>query len=608
MSKNIKLITFSLLFILSSILLSIRELHTESPQNKMLLGSNYKETVKDNIILLVDNSGSMKTTDPSRLATVAASMLVDTLGPESSMNIIAFGDKIQTFSRLKDKPTPQALKNFMSGLDYGDNHTNLKDGLSEALDQLDEVEGTKRIIILSDGKEDPKGGLTKDHEDELNSLIERAYNSKVEIHTIGLSSLADEEMLNRISYRTGGNIFFSSNPAELFDIFNRIIGEAQGYYTLDRYSVASPGNREINFSSFVEEVVIKVASIDNKMPNVEVSENGKEISAEKYSDRYKIFGIKNSGDRSLKIQTLDNGKNLIIIQMKSRVGLKINTQDGSFQLPHRIPMDISCSLDVEDEIQGLHMDKVINGKREPLVKQDDKFIFRFQENDQGLYPIFITAYDGNNNIIAVKSVDINITDSPPFYYTDELPQEFIIGSSFTINLKQMDNTPVDSVSGEVIIDYGDIRDTFPLSIKDSTLSADISFRKAGEIRFGACINGIYNNSSFSYYLPENKMELLEQPHINIETLDNREALKKSKEATLRLKIIDNLTYGDEDITVYDDAGNNIGKFKVKKNQKGNIDVAITPLEKTSDLILKLNGSKELKLTEKIDTKKRVLDG
>ncbi|MDP4089092.1 MAG: hypothetical protein Q8930_07460, partial [Bacillota bacterium] len=47
---------------------------------------------------------------------------------------------------------------------------------------------------------------------------------------------------------------------------------------------------------------------------------------------------------------------------------------------------------------------------------------------------------------------------------------------------------------------------------------------------------------------------------------------------------------------------------VKKNQKGNIDVAITPLEKTSDLILKLNGSKELKLTEKIDTKKRVLDG
>ena len=567
--------------------------------------SSINEMAEDNTILLIDNSGSMKNTDPNNLAAVAAAMLIDTLKPNQNMNIITFGDDVKSSYRLKDNPSPQMLKQSLSMLNYKDKNTDMKAGLKEALDQLDEVKGQKRIIVLSDGKEEPKGGMTQTHEDEMLSLIERAYTAKTEIHTIGLSSLADEGMLSKIAYNTGGSYYTCSNTGELFDIFSKIMGEYQGYYTVDKYMSSSEDEKIMQFSSYVDEMVVKIAAVDNRTPKVEVSGNGRVLNPEKYSEKYRIYLIGGGTNTLVNIKTLDNGKNIIIVQMKSKAAINLVDSEGNFQIPNKIPLDIKCRLDLKENIEGLHMDAVVAGKRESLTKNDSAFDFKFQQSTAGQYSIFVTAYDGNNNIITCRNIDINVTDSPPFFYEEDLPKEVIRSKTIPIKLKPIEKLDISEVSGEVTVDYGEDKVNFPLTYKDGFLCADISFKKTGELKLYSCINGVSNNKSFSYYLPKSKINVLETPYIELKSDKNNSIYMINKADELKLWLEGVLLYKDEHISVLDVKGNQIGNFTVKNGQKGEISIRVTPKNETSDLVLYLKGSNEVKLTESINTASKV---
>lgn len=497
MKKYYKVI--SLLFLLSFIL------------QGFLVKSVKAVEIQNNIVLLIDNSGSMKETDPKRLSIVAAAMLIDSIDDNTNLNIITFGDKAEALYSLDDKPLKENLKAELLNIKFNNNYTDLKEGIKEALSQLSKMQGDKKIIVLSDGKEDPIGGLTKEHKDEFTSFIEKAHSDGVKVNCIALSDFADKDSLENIAFKTGGEFYYSNNPSELFNVFSKILGNINGYYTVKEYEMEDQVSKEVKLSSYIQDIIIKIASLDNKTPIVDVEQNDKQLTASKLGDGYKIYGFKNEGDNTINISPRDKGKYSVIVQVRSKAKLNINSQDKNFTVPKGVPMDISVSLELDKDLMGLHMDKVEGDSREPINKSNNGFSFTFNKIKNGQYPILITAYDGQGRIIAVNNLYINVTDYPPFYYRSQIPKEMIINKPYKIELKQINNQKVINPSGEIIVDYGDKYEEFPLKFVDNLLISEVTLHKLQGVKLTTCINGVYNNDNFSYYLPYSNVKAIKKP-------------------------------------------------------------------------------------------------
>jgi uncharacterized protein YegL len=562
--------------------------------------------LSNNIILLIDNSGSMRKTDPNRLSVVAASMLIDTLEENTNLNIITFGDKAMASHKLSDKPSKQILKEELQRLKFDSNNTNLKEGIKEALSQFEGVEGEKTIIVLSDGKEDPVGGVNSEHMKELYSLSDIAHDTKVKIHCIGLSQYADEEALSKITFKTGGDYFPCDNPAQLFNIFSKVLGNLNSFYTIEQFTTDMKKEREIKLSSYIEEVTIKIASCDNKSPMVDVTLDGKELSTNKIEDKYKIYRFNNNKNSSINITARDEGKNSVIVQIKSKSQIDINSSSDNFSIPFKIPMSIEASINMSEEIKGLHMDKLEGGKREGIERTGDIFKFSLSKEEAGQYPLLLTAYDGDGNIIAVKDININVKGYPPFYYTSELPDTIVTEKSYRVELKQQNDSKVDKPSGEIYVDYGDKYERFLLKYENGMLYSDIILDRPGQVKITTQLNGVKDNENFSYYLPYLKTEVVEKAYVEIQSEKNKQPFKVGGDVKLSLNIVKNCTYENEKIFIYDDKNNEVGELQLTPNTKGVIAVPIKIKEKGDNLSFNLKPEKDVRVTSRIDTDLRVL--
>jgi uncharacterized protein YegL len=559
-----------------------------------------------NVVLLIDNSGSMQKTDPNKLSVVAASMLIDTADENTNLNIIAFGNNAASAYKLSDNPSREKLKEELKGLKFDNSNTSLKDGIKEALNQLEGLLGDSTIIVLSDGREEPIGGLTDSHMKELVSLSDKARDMKIKINCIGLSNYADEEALSDITFKTGGDYFPCNNPSDLFNIFSKILGNMNDFYTIEQFTTDTKREKEIKLSSYIEEVIIKVASCDNKSPKVEVALDGKNTSADKIEDKYKIYSFKNNKNSSIKITSKDEGKNSVIVQIKSTGQININSSNDNFSIPFKIPMNIEASLKMDKEIMGLHMDKLEDGKREGINKIENVFKFTFKKEEAGQYPVVITAYDGEGNIIAVKDLNINVKNQVPFYYSSELPDTIMAEESFKVELKQQDNSKVNNMFGQIYVDYGSSYEKFPLKFEGGALQAEVLLKKAGEVRITTQLNGVKDNEAFSYYLPYLKAQVLEKPYVEIDSQEYTQPVREGEQINLNLNIKKNLTYENENIFIYDEKNNKVGELKLTPGTIGHISIPVMLKEKGQNLSFMLRPEKDIKITDKLSTNLRVI--
>lgn len=563
--------------------------------------------LKSNIILLIDNSGSMKNTDPNKLSIVAASMLIDTVEGNTNLNVIAFGDKALSLNEISDKPSKEQLKEELKNLKFDNNNTNLKEGINEAINELKDVEGEKTIIVLSDGKEDPAGGLTDSHMKELYSLSEEAHKMKIKIHCIGLSEYADEEALSRLTFKTGGEYLPCGNASELFNAFSKILGNLNDFYTIEEFTTDVKKEKEIKLSSYIEEVIIKVASCDNNSPMVDVVLNEKELAADSIGDKYKLYKISNNSENStIKITSRDESKNSVIVQIKSKGKIAINSSNDNISLPFNIPMNIEATLQIDKTIMGLHMDKLEGGNRESINKVGEAFRFIVKKDKPGQYPMLITAYDGEGNIIAVKDININIKNYPPFYYTRELPSTIVTENSFIVELKQQDNSKVNSPSGEVYIEYSDKYESFPLKIQNGLLQAEVVLKTPGDIKITTQLNGVRDNEDFSYYLPYLKASVVEKAYVEIESESYKQPFKEGQDINLKLNIKNNHIYISEEISIYDKDNNLVGEIGLTPKTTGVISVPIKIKCKGENLSFSLKPKSDIKVNSRLNTNLRIL--
>jgi len=190
-----------------------------------------------NVVLAIDDSGSMQATDykPTRLeaAKAAAKTLIKSLKPKDNVGIVVFESGATTACYLtpfKDKAIEK-----LEAIEPRTGRTAIGDGLALAIDMATSIPNKKKVVILlSDGVNN--AGVVTPQE-----AIQFAKTNGVQVYTVGLGSEKpvvigydlfgnpqyaelDEQTLKKIAADTGGKYYKSVNEKTLDEIYARISG------------------------------------------------------------------------------------------------------------------------------------------------------------------------------------------------------------------------------------------------------------------------------------------------------------------------------------------------------------------------------------------------
>ena len=188
-----------------------------------------------NVVLVIDNSGSMQAKDypPNRLesAKKSAEILLNSLQPKDNAGIVTFETGATTAAYLspyKDKVI-EKLRDILPR----EGKTAIGDGLSLGIDMATSVPNKQKVVILLSDGVNNAGVITP------GEAIAFAKSNDIQVYTVGLGSEnrvvlgydffgraqyaeLDESTLKAIAENTGGKYFKSINSETLDSIYKNI--------------------------------------------------------------------------------------------------------------------------------------------------------------------------------------------------------------------------------------------------------------------------------------------------------------------------------------------------------------------------------------------------
>jgi Ca-activated chloride channel homolog len=170
------------------------------------------------LVVVLDRSGSMADDDKMVYALAGLKALVEQLGEDDTLTIIAFNSSVQTVYGPARVSNVAAIEAEVDGI-YPTGGTNIYDALQAgyraALAGGDERQ-LRRVIFVTDGL--PTVGDTSDLD------IERMSQGYAEQHvgltTIGVGHDAGLGLLRALAVNAGGNFYFVENAAAIHDVFD----------------------------------------------------------------------------------------------------------------------------------------------------------------------------------------------------------------------------------------------------------------------------------------------------------------------------------------------------------------------------------------------------
>jgi len=192
------------------------------------------------IVVLIDSSGSMRTSDPGQLSLTASRMLIDLLATGDRAALLDFDSRARVVAPLTaiDGPADRASLQAKLAAVRADGYTDYAAALVAAYEQLAGTPGDNRhrcVIFFTDGRPDPNGKTAdqtfmKDYLAGLQATIDKFAAKGWPIHTVGLGGQLDPALLRDIALDTGGSYHRVSSAADLTGVFAGILTEAKGLY------------------------------------------------------------------------------------------------------------------------------------------------------------------------------------------------------------------------------------------------------------------------------------------------------------------------------------------------------------------------------------------
>jgi FHA domain/von Willebrand factor type A domain len=188
-----------------------------------------QRSVPLDVLIVFDQSRSMKQNDPQRVAAQAVSQFIQQLSSENSAGLILFGSQawsVQGLRPLNEGHRRQLLASI-ADVRYADAQSNPAAAVDTALDEFrgrSRTEGMPVMILFTDGGIDT-GSKARDA--EIQNLMEtqvlaEVRKQKVRIYTIAFTTDADLSLLEKISRDSGGECYLALTPDALEPAFRRL--------------------------------------------------------------------------------------------------------------------------------------------------------------------------------------------------------------------------------------------------------------------------------------------------------------------------------------------------------------------------------------------------
>lgn len=214
-----------------------------------ILNANSVKASKLDIVLLIDQSGSMRNSDPKKLRCDAARLFVNLCSENDRIAVVGFGnDAVQLYPQMVKtengllrksfEPTNNAnklkiIETINKNIKDNDNYTSIHRALEEALailkfnKSLGSSDSIPIVIMLTDGQikgagDLPPGTTLEKANASIDNSIADFARYGVRIMTIGLGDNYDHELLNKISLETNGAMYETKNPSLLVDAYRKI--------------------------------------------------------------------------------------------------------------------------------------------------------------------------------------------------------------------------------------------------------------------------------------------------------------------------------------------------------------------------------------------------
>ncbi|MHB8061429.1 MAG: vWA domain-containing protein, partial [Ruminiclostridium sp.] len=185
------------------------------------------------VILVIDESASMKHSDPHKISIEAMKMFIDMVTVKGDqIGIISYTDKImreKAILPINSEADKKALKEFADQMTRDGMQTDIAIGLKDAAAMLEKQHksGNKpMIVLLTDGKNDFKTNSGRTQETAEKDL-EEAIGKGFPIYTIGLNAdgSVDQAYLKKIADRTAAKSFIATSAKELPSILSNIFAD-----------------------------------------------------------------------------------------------------------------------------------------------------------------------------------------------------------------------------------------------------------------------------------------------------------------------------------------------------------------------------------------------
>lgn len=306
------------------------------------------------VVLVMDESGSMVKADKERLAIEAAKLFVDmekTSG--TSIALVEFSNQIISTGLIdtNQQQNKNHIKEILGAVQYsGTAHTDTGAGLLEAISILEnsENENDKAILLFTDGKTDidigTPGRTTEDSINDVNRAVQIANEKGYKIYCIGLNAdgKVDEQMLQNIATTTGGQYKIATNVNELPDFFNSIFAnmdqsekqdideyDADGNYHDVHFEIDNSSVMEANIvilsSKQLEDVILTDPS--GNLVNLQENENVTFSNSAKYS-LVKLF-YPTIGEWSIQVKGVSGDHIKVSLIYNYDIDLAVDVQNAS---------------------------------------------------------------------------------------------------------------------------------------------------------------------------------------------------------------------------------------------------------------------------------------
>jgi len=195
------------------------------------------------VLLLLDNSGSMKQNDPQFLTRAVVAEFVNStkLPPDARVGIVMFADNAtMTMPLTAIGEARQAMQSSLTKLDYSGKLTDTAAAVERALYELKHqgrADADKAIVLMTDGIIDT-GNPAKDAERYrwiTTDLADSASAAGTRIYGVAFTDKADFQLIQSLGEATGGDYYRILRADEVSGAFSRI---AEGL-TAKKATVAS---------------------------------------------------------------------------------------------------------------------------------------------------------------------------------------------------------------------------------------------------------------------------------------------------------------------------------------------------------------------------------